>query len=153
MPNISFRHVTINELSRIMLITKLAYQAPHKENSVITKPHEPENTREMFLSKKFFVLAAVCDDKIIGAVRYEIRENNSLYFFKLAVLKAYRKQHIGSALVKNIEHIAKRKQCAKIQLDCLKEKQLDGFYKRLGFKVDTMKRHKEYHKIYMSKKI
>lgn len=92
MPNISIKYATLSELSRVMLVTKLAYKIPYKENTLVTKPHEPENIKEKFLNKDFFVLTAVCDDKIVGAVRYEIRENNHLYFFKLAVLKPYRKQ-------------------------------------------------------------
>lgn len=153
MPNISIRHAKFIELPRIILITKLAYKIPYKENTITTKPHEPENVKQMFLNKKFFVLAAVCDDKIVGAARYEIREKSILYFFKLAVLKAYRKQHIGTLLVKKIESIAKRKKCGKIQLDCVKEKKLDGYYKKFGFKIDTIRKHHDYHEVYMSKKI
>lgn len=153
MPNISIRHATANELYRILLITKLAYKISYKENTITTKPHEPENIKEKFLNKDFFVLAAVCDDKIVGAVRYEIRKNNHLYFFRLAVLKAYRKQHIGSLLVKKIESIAKRKKCGKILLNCVKEKKLDGYYKKFGFKIDTIRKHHDYHEVYMSKRV
>lgn len=153
MPNISIKYATLNELSRVMLITKLAYKIPYKENTITTKPHEPENIKERFLNKDFFVLTAVCDDKIVGAVRYEIREKSILYFFKLAVLKAYRKQHIGFLLVKKIESIAKRKKCGKILLDCVKEKKLDGFYKRLGFKISAVRKQRDYHIVYMSKKL
>lgn len=153
MSNISIKYATLNELPRVMLITKLAYKIPYKENTIITKPHEPENIKEKFLNKDFFVLTAVCDDKIVGAVRYEIRKNNHLYFFRLAVLKAYRKQHVGSLLVKKVEGIAKRKKCGKILLDCVKEKKLDEYYKKFGFKIDTVRKSHDYHEVFMSKKI
>lgn len=153
MPNISIRHATAAELHRVVLVTELAYKIPYKENTIITKPHEPENVKEKFLNKDFFVLTAVCDDKIVGAVRYEIRKNNHLYFFRLAVLKAYRKKRIGSLLVKKIESIAKRKKCGKILLDCVKEKKLDEYYKKFGFKIDTVRKNHGYHEFFMSKKI
>lgn len=41
LPNISIRHAKLNELLRVMLVTKLAYKIPYKENTMVTEPHEP----------------------------------------------------------------------------------------------------------------
>jgi len=65
------KHAKLNELSRVKYITKLAYKIPYKNNTLITKSHEPKNIKDSFLKKEFYVIVAVQDNKIIGAVRYK----------------------------------------------------------------------------------
>jgi len=149
----TLRHAKLNELARVKFITKLAYKIPYKENTLITKSHEPKDVKEQFSRKEFFIIVAFYNDKIVGAVRYKIDKANNLYFYKLAVLKTYRKLGIGSLLIGELEKVAIKKSCAKILLDCAQEKKLDDYYKKFGFKIDKIEPHLDHHDVYMSKKI
>lgn len=153
MYSISFRHAQVNELTRVKYITKLAYKIPYKKNSLITRSHEPNNLKDIFLSKKLFIIVAIVDKKIVGAVRYKILEKNSLYIYKLAVLKTYRNKRIGESLIKQVEATAEKKGFTKILLDCAQEKKLPEYYKKLGYKIDKVKKHQDHYDVYMSKKI
>jgi len=153
MSNLLFRHAKLNELPRVKYITKLAYKIPYKENSLITRSHEPNNLKDVFLSKEFFIIVATVDKKIVGAVRYKLSKKNSLYIYKLAVLKTYRNNSIGESLIKQAEAVARKKGITKILLDCAQEKKLPEYYKKLGYKIDIVKKHQDHHDVYMSKKI
>ena len=153
MLDISIKHAKLNELPRVKYITKLAYKIPYKNNTLITKSHEPKNIKDSFFKKEFYVIVAVQDNKIVGAVRYKFIEKNQLYFYKLAVLKTYRNKGMGSTLIKEVEKVAERKGCAKILLECAREKKLSEYYQKLGFKIDIIKKHFDHHDVYMSKRI
>ena len=153
MLNISIRHAKSNELLRIKYITKLAYKISYKENAFITRSHEPDDIKNSFLEKEFFIIVAVFNNKIVGAIRYKLFGKNSLYFYKLAVLKTHRNKGIGALLIKQIEVVAKRKGLTKILLDCMQEKKLPEYYKKFGYKIDKIKQHQDHHDVCMSKKI
>lgn len=153
MSYISIRNAKSNELFRIKYITKLAYKIPYKENTPTTKPHKSNNIKINFFKKEFFVIVAILNNKIVGAVRYKFFEENSLYFYKLAVLKTHRNKGIGVLLVSQIEAIANKKGLTKILLDCMQEKKLPEYYKKLGYKIDKVKQHQDHYDVYMSKKI
>lgn len=149
----TLRQAKLNDLARIIFITKLAYKVPYKKNTLITKSHEPKDIADQFKRKEFFIIVASYNDKIIGAVRYKFDKRGGLYFYKLAVLKTYRNLSIGSLLIGELEKIAVKKGCAKILLDCAQEKKLDDYYKKFGFKIDKVEPHLDHHDVYMSKKI
>jgi len=153
MSYISIRHAKSNELLRIKYITKLAYKIPYKENTPITRSHEPDDIESDFFKKEFFVIVAVLNNKIVGAVRYKFLEKNSLYFYKLAVLKTHRNKSIGALLVNQVEAVAQKKGLTKILLDCMQEKKLAEYYKKFGYKIDKIKQHQDHYDVYMSKKI
>jgi len=153
MSDISIRYAKSNELLRIKYITKLAYKIPYRENTFITKSYEPDNIKSSFLEKEFFIIVAVFNNKIVGAIRYKLFEKNSLYFYKLAVLKTHRNKGIGALLIKQIEVVAKRRGLTKILLDCMQEKKLPEYYKKFGYKIDKIKQHQDHHDVCMSKKI
>ena len=131
MLDIFIKHAKLNELSRVEYITKLSYKIPYKNNTLITKLHEPKNIKDSFLKKEFYVIVAVQDNKIVGAVRYKFIEKNQLYFYKLAVLKTYRNKSVGSMLIKEVEKVAERKGRTKILLDCAREKNCIAIIKNL----------------------
>jgi len=149
----TFRHAKQNELARVTFITKLAYKIPYKENTLITKSHEPKDIADHFKNKKLFIIVACYNNKIVGAVRYKLNKRNSLYFYKLAVLKTYRNLGIGSSLVLELEKIALKNGYVKIFLDCAQEKKLTNYYKKFGYKIDKIKKHLDHHDVYMSKKL
>lgn len=147
------RQTKLAEFSRVKAITKKAYSIPYKQNGLITTPHESENEKEQVLKKEVFILAAIVDNKIVGAVRYRFEGSNNLYFFKLAVLKTYRNKGVGALLINKLEKIASAHNCKKVLLDCAREKKLDKYYERLGFKVDKTEKREKHCLVFMSKKI
>lgn len=153
MEYITVRHAKLNELPRIIYITKLAYKVPYKKDILITGSNEPKDVDDKFKKKEFFIIIAIVNNKIVGAVRYKIDQENNLYFYKLAILKTFRNKGISAALINELEKTAKKKGCDKILLDCAKEKKLPDYYKKFGFKIDKIKKHLDHHDVFMSKKV
>ena len=153
MQQIEIRPVKLNEISKVQYITELAYQIPYKESGILTKPHEPKDIEEKIKRNDISIFVAVLDGEIVGAVRCEIQGSGSLYFSHLAVSEDYRNQGIGARLVNAIEEFGKTKKLKSVIFDCLKEKKLDEYYEKLGYRIDNMKEDKGYHKVYMSKSL
>jgi GNAT superfamily N-acetyltransferase len=147
------RQAKLTEFSRVKAITKKAYSIPYKTNGLITTPHESENEKAQVLKKEVFILVAIVDNKIAGAVRYRFEGLNNLYFFKLAVLKTYRNKGIGASLINKLERVASQHNCKKVLLDCAREKKLDKYYEKLGFRVDKVEQRNKHCLVFMSKKI
>lgn len=150
---ILIREAKLNELNRISYVTKIAYKSPFIKNGVVTKAHESKELKDDFLNKKVGIRVAVFLDKIVGVQKYKEIDNKKLYIFQLAVLKTYRGRGIGTQLLKEIEKVAKEKKIKIITLDCMKEKHLPAYYETLGYKIDEIKKQKDYHMVYMSKSI
>lgn len=148
---IQIRPVKLNEVPRVQQITQLAYQIPYKEGGIVTNPHEPKDIEEKIKGSGIFIFVAVSDGEIVGAVRCEIQGNDRLYFSHLAVLEDYRNQGIGSRLVNVIEEFGKTKKLKYVALDCLKEKRLDEYYEKIGYKMDKIRKDKGRHEVFMSK--
>ena len=153
MTKILIRPAKYDELPRIKFITKLAYKIPYKAGALVTKPHESIEEDEKFKNKRISILVAHIEGKIVGAVRYRFDKPDNLYFFKLSVLKTYRNLGTGAALIGMLKKIAKKKGCKKITFDCAKEKRLDEYYKKLGFRIDRIEEKTNHHAVYMSKSI
>lgn len=150
---VKIRQAKLEDLSRIVFITNLAYKAPYKTGAPITKPHQTKDIKEKFLKKEFSALVAIADGKIVGAIKYKKLDKNSLYGYQTATLKTYRNKSIGSLLVNKLEKIAKQKGYKKVVGDCLKEKYLPEYYEKLGYKPFKIKEEKGFNKVFMSKKI
>ena len=153
MSKVSVRRAKLNEYSRIKFITKLAYKIPYKKDTLVTKPHESKDEECQFKKKKVHILVATAGNKIVGAIRYKLSKPNNLYFFKLAVLKTYRNAGIGSLLISELEKIAKKKGVQKMSLDCAKEKKLDRYYIKFGFKIEKVEDKNRHRLVHMSKKV
>jgi predicted N-acetyltransferase YhbS len=153
MPRISIRHAKLDELPRIIFITRLAYKIPYKKDTLVTVSHEPKDVKYQFAKNDFSIIAAILNGRIVGSVRYKFVDTNSLYFYKLAVLKMHRNKGIGSLLVKEVQKVARKKDCDTVLLECAQEKHLVDYYKHFGFKVDEIKKHLDHHDVYMSKQI
>lgn len=153
MSQIYIRQARQSDLTRVSYITKLAYKVPYKVGTLITQSHEPNNIKDLFSKKEFFVIVAISDSKIIGAVRYKFDQAGNVYLYRLAVLKMHRNKGVGRLLMNKVEKIATRSHCSKILLDCAEEKKIASYYEKLGFVVDRVDKHKGYHGVYMSKRL
>jgi len=151
MEKIIFRQAVLNDLPSVLDITKRAYGIPYKENTLVTSPHEPEDVKNKFIEKEFFIIVAESENNIIGSVRYKFLSVNEAYLYNLAVLKEFRNKNIGPTLVSEVEKTAKEQNCKKLTLDCAQEKGLSEYYEKLGFKIDEIKKHHDHHDVYMSK--
>lgn len=150
--DILIREAKIKELNRVNYVTKIAYKSPFLENGIVTKAHQSEELKDDFLNKKVGIIVAIISGKIVGVQKYK-EIDNKIYVYQLAVLKTYRNKGIGTSLLKEIENIASNKKIKIITLDCMKEKHLPEYYEKLGYKVDVIKKQKDYHMVYMSKNI
>jgi len=151
--NLTIREASKHELQEISEMTQKAYMNPENNTGIITNAGKLSELVENFQQKKIKILVALLDQKIIGAIRYNFPETDSLYFSKLAVKKEYRNQGIGTQIVRRIELIAKEKKCKKILLDCMFEKGLVPYYENLGYKIDKIKKHQDHHDVDMSKNL
>ena len=150
---IFIRKAKIEELKRINYVTKIAYKSPFVKNGIVTKAHQSKEFNDDFINKRVGVLVAISSGKIIGVQKYRELDDKKLYIYQLAVLKTYRGRGIGSQLLKETENVAKDKKLKIITLDCMKEKYLPEYYEKLGYKIDEIKKQKDYHMVYMSKAI
>ena len=77
-------------------------------------------------------IVAYIDNKPVGTGRMFQGENNREYIIgRIAVLKDYRKYHIGSNIVKALEEKAKELNATQISLSA--QCRVKEFYKKLGF--------------------
>ncbi len=139
------------DIEQIKEITKLSYKIPYRENGLITGFKEADDLQEKFNQGEIGIIAAYFENKIIGALRYKIIENNEFYLFKIAVLKEFRNIGVATKLLAAAEEEAKKFNCKKIKLDCAQEKFLPRFYEKNGYKVDEIREHGNHHDVCMSK--
>lgn len=152
MAQIKIRRAKPEDLDRVKSVTRQAYKIPIKQHGFVTRVKEPETLWRDIADDRLFILVAVIDAKIVGAVRYE-ETDKDIYLFRLAVLKTYRKQGVASRLVEAVENAAKKSGCGVVRLDCVEEKGLSTYYQKLGYRIDKVIDHGFYHGVYMSKKV
>ncbi|MFH0846091.1 MAG: GNAT family N-acetyltransferase [Patescibacteria group bacterium] len=145
------REATIADLRRISYITKLAWKIPYNKLGFVNNFHEHENLESLFLEKKIKILVAISDYKIVGSLRYELLKKNKIYFSKLVVLKSFRNKGVATALINELENIARKQKIKIISLDIMEEKLLLPFYKKFGFEIIKKIKYERHHEIYMEK--
>ena len=90
---------------------------------------------------KPFAFIAKEDDKIVGLLTGH-SYYKEVYISDLIVLEEYRKQHIGSELVKEVENYFKDKQLDNINLTT-RRFQAPDFYKKCGFELEFIRKDKK----------
>lgn len=73
------------------------------------------------------------DDKAVATARFYPTDDNGIHIQRVAVLKKYRQNHLGSELLRYIFNFAKEKNYDYVILGAQDHAQ--NFYKKLGFKV------------------
>jgi len=150
---IKIKKAKLEELKRIVSVTNKAFDDPFDPKGYIRKDSEYYKDLVVpFKNKKFGIFVAVYNNKIIGVQRFEFIRNN-INLFRLGVLKSFRNKGVAPALIKRTESEGKKKNCKKITLMCIKEKGLVSYYKKIGFRVDKIKKHRDHHDVFMSKSI
>lgn len=95
------------------------------------------------IDKTALHIIAYADDKPVGTGRMFQSENNGEYIIgRIAVLKDYRKYHLGSTIVKAFEEKAKELGAAQISLSA--QCRVRGFYEKLGFTATGTTYYDEY---------
>ena len=152
MTEIKIRRAKPEDLDRVKCVTRQAYKIPIKQHGFVTRVTEPETLRRDLADDRLSILVAVVDAKIVGAIRYEVTDND-IYLFRLAVLKTFRKRGVASRLVEAVEKAAEKGGYGMVRLDCVEEKGLAPYYQKLGYVIDKIIDHGFYHGVYMSKRV
>lgn len=93
------------------------------------------------------------EGKIIAGINSRMYCWNCLYIDSLWVHKDYRKEKLGTKLIKEIEKVSKSKGCRLIHLDTF-DFQAKDFYLKLGYEIfGVLDECPENHKRYFMKKV
>lgn len=77
------RNAKIEDLKRVSYITKLSWKKPYKKDGAINNFNECSDLADRIRKKELFILVAILDSKIVGAVRYEFLNKKEIYFSKM----------------------------------------------------------------------
>jgi len=154
--DIKIRHIKMLEIKKVVDLRHRSFKIPYKPNTfalkhIIRHKEHLQNAVQQIKSGGAKILVATKIDKIIGSIRYKILPNQKIFLFGLAILKRYRGRGIAKMLIEKVEEIGKKKKLLNITLECEQERGLPQYYKKLGFKVDKTKKHRDHHDVYMSK--
>lgn len=152
MEKIKIRKAKVSDLARVRYVTRQAYRLPIIADGFVTGVSEPQDLDMLLKARKLQILVAEVGGKTIGSVRCEV-DKGSIYIYKLAVLKTYRRHGVAARLMAGVEKFALADGYTKLKLDCAEEKGLTDYYKKLGFNVYKIVDHGFYHGVYMEKKI
>lgn len=147
------RKAKIGDLKRVSYVTRLAWKVPYNKLGFVNSFHENKQLVDLVKEKKMNILVAIEDNKIVGAIRYELRGEGVVFFSKLVVLSTYRRRGIGTKLISKLEKISKNKGVSEICLDIMEEKLLNPFYQKIGYRIVKKIKHFDHHDIYMKKRI
>ncbi len=153
---LTIRKAKSSELKKIVNITNRAFNIPFKPDETTRKHKHKEPYFDLisgFKKKEVGVFVVIVNKKIVGAIRYKFLNSKTINLFKLAVLKFFRNKGIAPKLINRVESEGIKKKCKIITLDCMKEKGLSEYYKKLGFKIDKIKKHLDHHDVFMFKKL
>ncbi|MDJ0633218.1 MAG: GNAT family N-acetyltransferase [Xenococcaceae cyanobacterium MO_188.B29] len=113
----------IRELTRENFYNSLSKTIGWNEDRYQEEPKFPERYLMLFSGKD-----------LVGFL--SLREQpDCLYLETLQLIKHYRGQGIGTALMRFVEDTARRKATAKIQLRVFKDNPAQSLYHRIGFKI------------------
>ncbi len=98
------KKATVSDASELLSLQKLAYQSEAVIYNNYTIPpltQTLEEVEDKFMDHIF--LKAVEDDRIVGSVRGNVLDSDSVYIGRLIVHPDYQNQGIGTKLLKTIE--------------------------------------------------
>lgn len=113
-------------------------EAPSKE--IILKPELQVYIKNFGSKNGDYCLVAEVDDKIVGAVWVRIMNDyghidNQTPSFAISIYKEFRKNGIGTALMKNMLDLLKNKGYKRASLAVQKQNYAVKMYKKVGFEI------------------
>jgi predicted N-acetyltransferase YhbS len=156
-PELTLQEATPSDAQVIYEVTKAAFE---EYGAFLDPPsgvsRESLESVQDFLRRGGATLALI-DSTAVGAVRYEQRDDGSLYVGRLSVLPSHRRRGIGRALMVAVEERARRMGSERIILGVrLQLPQNRAFYESLGYRADGHGSHPGYNRatwLHMSKKV
>lgn len=137
---INIRPYKDEELSKIIKLTKTAFTKPYKKGKLTTVANDSLRKIKGEIENGAKIFVAVKNKKIIGTVRYSIK-NKTVRFYRLAVDYKYRNKGVGAKLIGKVISIAKEKKCRKVKVEVIEEKGLVPYYSKFDFrKVSAVNR-------------
>jgi GNAT superfamily N-acetyltransferase len=145
---LTLREAAPSDAEVVYQVTKAAYE---EYSGVLDPPsgvdREALESVQDLLREGGAILALI-DGMAVGAVRYERRDNGSLYVGRLAVLPSHRRRGIGRALMAAAEETARRMGLAPITLGVrIQLPQNRAFYESLGYRADGRGSHPGYDRL------
>ncbi len=152
MKSIKILHATRVMIPKVKDLIIKSYQVPYKESGPISKPYFSETYEEDVLNGGIRLFVALDGDKIIGTVQYE-GEEKTAHLSQMTVDPNYRKEGVGSQLLKEAEKNAKKESFKIMELTAMMEKNLPEYYEKLGYKKVGEKKRPRYTLAVMEKEL
>lgn len=130
---INIRPYKDDELLKIIKLTKTAFTRPYKKGKLTTIADDTLEKVKKEIKNGAKIFVAVKNEKIIGTVRYAIR-NKTVRFYRLAVDYKYRNKGVGAKLIGKVILMAKEKKCKKVKVEVIEEKGLVPYYSKFDFR-------------------
>lgn len=145
----NIRKVNIDDYKEVLRLYKELYEAERVFDNNLTEEYllddKLENKiKKRIRSRKEIFLVVEIDKKIVGLIDGYMLENihhkeKVVYLDHLCVDKDYRKQKIGTTLIKEFSDIAKKKGAKLIMLNAFENNvKAINLYKKLGFREHSL---------------
>ncbi len=104
-----------------------------RETVFVNEQNVPKNLEIDNLENKCTYFALYIGNKAVATARFYSMDDNGIHIQRVAVLKEFRQQHLGSELLKFILDYARKQNVSYVILGAQDHAQ--EFYKKLGFEV------------------
>ncbi len=146
--NLKIRIAFISDIPKIIEVadavwkqTYLAFLSEEQVEYMYDRMYAPEAIKEQMLNGTTYLMCLE-DDKIVGFVAYQIKEdvygllkNDVVYFHRLYVKQEAQGKGAGKALLDEVVKIGQKNHCACIQLNVHRKNTAMYFYKKTGFEL------------------
>ena len=149
---ISIRSAKPKDFALVAGLTNRAYTIPYIPGGRITQANDSLEKIKSEIREGAKIFIAEIVGKMIGSVRYKPRDND-LLLYKLAVDPEYRRQGVGSQLIKYVLQNMKAAKAEWVIIEVAEEKGLTRYYESLGFKITKRYLHNGRYEVQMSRNL
>lgn len=144
--SLDIRHLTSNDISLMESLLKAFGKAFEDAETYAANPPSQDYLRRLLEGDTFIALAAVTGDEVVGGIAaYELKkfeqERSEIYIYDLAVLAAYRRQGIATALIEKLKAIAAKRGAYVIYVQAdtgVEDEPAIALYSKLGKREDVL---------------
>lgn len=144
--SLDIRHLTSNDIALMKSLLSAFGKAFDDLDTYAAHPPSEAYLRRLLDGDTFMALAAVKDDDVVGGLAaYELQkfeqERSEIYIYDLAVLAAYRRQGIATALIEKLKAIAAKRGAYVIYVQAdtgVEDKPAIALYSKLGKREDVL---------------